>query len=48
MTSGQALLTTLHHEHPEWRPLLAVVEEAMREAKRPEWMRVAFTLGVSS
>ena len=38
--SGHALLTALHREHPEWRPLLAVVEEAMREAQRPEWARV--------
>src|SRR3989442_5020259 len=45
--SGQALLTALHREHPEWRPLLAVVEAAMREAQRPEWARVVPALGHS-
>src|SRR5437870_3434580 len=45
--SGQALLTALHREHPEWRPLLAVVEAAMREAQRPEWPRVVPALGHS-
>ena len=38
--SSRALLTALDLEHPEWRPLLAVIEEAMREAQRPQWARV--------
>jgi FdhE protein len=31
------LLTALRLAHPEWRPLLALVEEALREIERPEW-----------
>jgi FdhE protein len=45
--SSQALLTALDLEHPEWRPLLAVVEEAMREAQRSRWARVVSALGHS-
>jgi len=45
--SSRALLTALDREHPEWRPLLAVVEEAMREAQRPDWARVVPTPGHS-
>jgi FdhE protein len=35
---SRSLLTTLDAEHPEWRPLLAVIEEALRETERPQWM----------
>jgi FdhE protein len=38
-TSSRSLLAALDVEHPEWRPLLAVIEEAMRETQRPEWAR---------
>src|SRR5258705_8136704 len=34
---GGALLTALNAEHAEWRPLLALIEEALREALRPAW-----------
>jgi FdhE protein len=37
--SGSLRLTVLRAEHPEWRPLLAVIEEALREAERPQWAR---------
>lgn len=37
--SGSLRLTVLDAEHPEWRPLLAVIEEALREAERPQWAR---------
>ena len=37
-TSG-SLLTVLETEHPEWRPLLAVIKETLREAERPQWAR---------
>jgi FdhE protein len=42
------LLTTLNVEHPEWRPLLVVIEEALRETKRPQWMRFVPTLPPSA
>jgi hypothetical protein len=35
--SGEDLLMALRIAHPEWRPLLALVEEALREVERPEW-----------
>jgi len=35
--SGEDLLTALRLAHDEWRPLLALVEEALREVERPEW-----------
>ncbi len=35
--SGRSLLTALDVEHPEWRPLLAVIEEALREAEHKQW-----------
>jgi FdhE protein len=35
--SGEDLLTALRLTHDEWRPLLALVEEALREVERPEW-----------
>lgn len=38
-TSGSRLLPVLDAEHPEWRPLLAVIKEALREAERPQWAR---------
>jgi FdhE protein len=38
-TSSRSLLTALGVEHPEWRPLLEVIDEARREAGRPEWTR---------
>lgn len=31
------LLSALRLAHPEWRPLLALVEEALGEVERPEW-----------
>jgi FdhE protein len=45
--SSRDLLTALDVEHPEWRPLLAVIDEAMREAQRPQWARVVPALGHS-
>jgi len=38
-TTSGSLLTVLETEHPEWRPLLAVIKEALREAERPQWAR---------
>ena len=35
--SGGALLSTLDAEHAEWRPLLSLVEAAVREMERPVW-----------
>jgi FdhE protein len=35
--SSRSLLTALDVEHPEWRPLLAVIVETLREAQRPQW-----------
>lgn len=35
--SGRALLTTLGVEHAEWRPLLALIEEALLEIENPAW-----------
>ncbi len=43
-TESRSLLTTLHTEHPEWRPLLVVIEEALRETGRPQWTRFVPTL----
>jgi FdhE protein len=40
MDVQRALLTALSLTHPEWQPLLAVVEDAMREAQRAEWAQV--------
>ena len=37
--SSRSLLTTLDVEHPEWRPLLAIIDEALREAEDPGWAR---------
>jgi FdhE protein len=40
MTSAQPgpdLLTALRIAHTEWRPLLALIEEALWEIERPEW-----------
>jgi FdhE protein len=34
---GPDLLTGLRIAHPEWRPLLALIEEALWEVERPEW-----------
>lgn len=34
---GQELLTALRIAHAEWRPLLALIEEAFWEIERPEW-----------
>ena len=39
MASETPLLTVLGAKHPEWRPLLALIKEAMREAERPQWAR---------
>src|SRR5437867_12632102 len=38
-TTSGSLLTVLDAEHPEWRPLLLVIKEALREAERPQWAR---------
>ena len=35
--SSRALLTVLSAEHAEWRPLLALIEEALPEIARPAW-----------
>jgi FdhE protein len=37
-------LTALDGQHPEWRPLLAVIGEALRESDDPRWMRLVPTL----
>ena len=37
--SGRSLLAALDVEHPEWRPLLVLIEAAQREAERPHWAR---------
>src|SRR5207245_9407002 len=47
-TSSGSLLTVLETEHPEWRPLLAVIKEALREAERPQWARFVPALGHSA
>jgi hypothetical protein len=31
--------TALGVQHPQWRPLLAVIDEALREAQNPQWAR---------
>src|SRR5438093_709429 len=38
-TTSESLLTVLDAEHPEWRPLLLVIKEALRETERPQWPR---------
>jgi len=38
--TSRSLLAVLDAEHPEWRPLLLVIEEALREAERPQWARL--------
>src|SRR2546428_11287084 len=38
-TTSGSLLTVLDAEHREWRPLLAVIKEALRETERPQWPR---------
>jgi len=38
-TTSGSLLTVLDAEHPEWRPLLAVIKEGLREAERTQWAR---------
>jgi Protein involved in formate dehydrogenase formation len=38
-SSARSLLAALNVEHPEWAPLLAVVDQALREAERPAWAR---------
>ena len=35
--SSRALLTVLNAEHAEWSPLLALIEEALREIEHPAW-----------
>ena len=35
--SSRSLLSALDVGHPEWRPLLRVIEETLREAERPRW-----------
>src|SRR5262249_55841129 len=34
---AQPLLTTLSADHPEWRPLLVLIGETLREAERAHW-----------
>ena len=43
--SGRSLPAALGSEHPEWRPLLALIEAASREAERPHWVRFVPTPG---
>jgi len=43
--SGRSLLAALDVEHPEWRPLLALIDAASREADRPYWARFVPTPG---
>ena len=43
-TTSGSLLTVLDAEHPEWRPLLLLIKEALREAERPKWARFVPTL----
>lgn len=38
--AGSSLPTTMDREHPEWRLLLRLIEEALREVERPQWTRV--------
>ena len=38
--SDQSRLAALDVEHPEWRPLLALIDAASREAQRQDWARV--------
>src|SRR2546428_9025448 len=38
--TGRSLLAVLDAEHSEWRPLLRVIKEALREAERPQWARL--------
>ena len=35
--AAQSLLTTLSLDHPEWRPLLVLVEQTLREMDRAPW-----------
>jgi FdhE protein len=42
--AGRSLLTTLDVDHPEWRPLLVLIEEALSETQRPQWTRFVPTL----
>ena len=35
----RSLLTALGEEHPEWRPLLVLIEGALREVEDPQWAR---------
>jgi FdhE protein len=37
--SGPSRLDALRVEHPEWRPLLVLIEAALREAESPHWAR---------
>jgi FdhE protein len=37
--SGRTLAAALHVQHPEWRPLLILIEAALSEAERPRWTR---------
>ncbi|PYN83001.1 MAG: hypothetical protein DMD96_04110 [Candidatus Rokuibacteriota bacterium] len=38
--TSRSLLGVQDAEHPEWRPLLRVIKEALREAERPQWARL--------
>jgi len=38
--SGPSRLVALDVEHPEWRPLLALIDAASREAQRRDWARI--------
>src|SRR3989449_7172121 len=39
-STSESLLTVLASEHREWRPLLLVIKEALRETERPQWARL--------
>lgn len=43
--SDRSLLAALDVEHPEWRPLLVLIEAALSEAERPHWARFVPALG---
>src|SRR2546426_10460332 len=38
--TSRSLLGVLDAEHPEWRPLLRVIKEALRAAERRQWARL--------
>ena len=38
-TARPSVLATLNVDHPEWRPLLVLIAETLRETERPQWTR---------